>query len=299
MDEATLRAWNPSMAEYHLGPEVSSGFLAEADREGLSVALHRRALAHAVAAASPRGRPLTTDPRMGRGILMHKNLSGDSETLIWTAQRARARRGAAWEHEVEQAEAAGADAVLLAHEVEAVAGSWASLWSEIGQPLAENGGPPWRDTDAKRQIRAILKAWSPRVPEVSHRWEVLPGCWARIREDIVARAPSRMWAGFSIKTTTTPLVERHWWRFWRRWYARGDALYREGMRNLFGGEPVRRFLIVARLVPPYPWGLFDLSTRDAELDIIWEEGLLPQLREITEILACGESHGPEERGLDL
>jgi hypothetical protein len=311
MDEVTLRAWRPTMADYHAGPEISGSFLADVLREGLSVALHNRAEQQATAARSPRGRAVTTDARMAKGIALHKLISGDQDTVIRTARlRVVVRRGALWEDDLAAATRAGADALLLTSDAVAVAESWGSLWprelletwevireqaTAAGLPVPDGEPVAREDTGQKSLIRAILRRWSPSVPEVSHRWEVVPGLWARIRWDMVSRAPSGVWTATSIKTTETPLVDRAWWRFWRRWYAVSDALYRDGLRNLFGAEPCARQTIVARLVPPYPWRRFDLSTRDAELDIIWEEEILPTLREIADAFARGEAHGAEER----
>lgn len=113
----------------------------------------------------------------------------------------------------------------------------------------------------------------------------------------MARAPSGMWGAFQIKTTSQPLTPGRWWPFWRRWYLRSSALYREGLRDLMAGEPFRQFLIVARLEAPYPWALFDLEERAEEIETAWRDDVTPELENITSALAAGRCYGPEEKGL--
>ena len=279
-----LRAWHPSMTDYHRHASISSGFLAAAHAEygeGLSVALaERRAWLN---------EPLrvTTTPRLAAGVALHAWLEDDPDTVIRIAPPAvKVRRGKKWTAALAAAEAAGASALLLApHYLDLV-----RAWSSLIDP------PEGADTGAKSSIRAMLRRWSPRVPEVSHRWSPFEGCTCRIRPDLVCQAPSSTWYGISIKTTEIPLTPGRWWPFWTRHYRRSEAMYRAGLRDLFGDVPFRQLLVVARLVEPYPWAIFDLEERAAELDEAWETDVLPQLRIITEGLAVG--HGPEERGFE-
>lgn len=290
-----LTAWRPSMAEYHAGHEVSAGFLRDVDREGLSVAFWRRAGQQLKARAHPGGRPLTTERALALGTLMHRNLFGDTSTVVEAAPpQVLARRGKLWEAAKAAAERRGADALLLAHEMAAAAESWASLWGET-LPL-QQGTPIYPDTGAKQLIRGMLRTWEPAVPEVSHRWEILPGLWGRIREDWCARGP-RLWTFAQFKTTRKSIVPHRWWPYWRREYALGFALYRQGLRNLFGDEPFAQVLVVARLAPPWQWVLYDMASRADELDELWESKGLPYCVTIKEALDRGECWGPEERGI--
>lgn len=289
-----LTAWRPSMREYHTHPSISSGFLYQVTEEGLSAALGARDVAiH----AGP-----TTDPQLGKGTTLHAWIEGDEEakilstsgaTGIWRKAFPRAsdpgpvkvRRGKAWEAALVGATMAQADVLLKDEELAGLTLAWKSLL---------NAGTP-----AKRQILHLLRTWSPRVPEVSHLWEVgeIPGCFCRIREDMITQAPSGAWCCVQIKTTAVPLGR--WWNHWRRYVRRSTAFYRAGERDLFGDTPFRQLLIVARTEPPYEWALFDIEKESEDLDAISTDYILPALREITETLARGERFGPEERGLDL
>jgi len=284
-DESRLVAWRPTMTEYHRHPSISSGFLSAAHSEygeGLSVALAERNdwLVRTAAGAEP-----TTKENLAAGITLHAWLEGDKETRIRVAHpRIKARRGEKWKAELSWARAVGAAALLLSEHHTKLCRAWDSLV----------GRDPSVDTGAKVAIRAMLRRWSPRHPEVSHAWEPFEGCVCRIRQDLIAKAPSGVWYAISIKTTETPLTPGRWWPFWTRHYRRSEAFYRAGLRDLFGSTPFRQLLVVARLVPPWPWAIFDLEERAEELDNSWEQDVLPQLKVITEGLAVG--HGPEERG---
>jgi len=63
------------------------------------------------------------------------------------------------------------------------------------------------------------------------------------------------------------------------------------------GEALKEIYVVARLAEPYPWTWFDLTDRADELDAIWYDELIPEIRTIAESLARGERYGLEERGL--
>ena len=143
-------------------------------------------------------------------------------------------------------------------------------------------------------------------PEVSYRWvpkdrdgAPIEGAVCRIRQDLVARAPSGAWVSLQLKTTTaTGLPERSWWPFWRRWYKRKSAFYRAGMLDLFGDTAFKDIYVVARLVEPYPWSWYDLHDRADELDNLWYTELVPEIKSIAESLGLGEAYGPEERGIE-
>lgn len=294
MDEARLRAWSPSMAEYHAGFEVSQGFLADYRHLGLSEAIHARTL--------PRSR-MTTKTELACGTTLHAWLQ---EGVSWSPagnwppgrgsrwQRregssirvappgVEARRGKEWAAAL--ADARGADVLLLHKDFEACRASFDSL---------HRG-----DTGRKREILAMHFNWR-RWAEVSWRWELeeVPGLICRIRQDLVCEAPSGAWYCPGIKTTSKPVNERHWWPFWRRYYREAEALYREGLRNLFDATPFRQVLIVARTVPPYKWTWWDLESKAQELADVWYSELVPDLREIKETMDRGEWYGPEEREL--
>lgn len=321
-----LTAWTPTMQEYHDPTrepfEFSSSFLASV-RDGLSVALERRS----------SGSAMTTDKRMGRGGWLHALFSGDPTARFHVAPaEVRVRRGAKWAAAVEYGHEIGAEAVLLVSDVLDCWAAWRSLWgpteewkilsrlleacahSQYFPVTARDALQAWcdrnrgkrlpADSEAKRTIRAILRRWSPRFPEVSHRWELsgVPGCRCRIREDLIPQAPSGAWATLQFKTTEKPLTG-----FVSRDLLRSLAFYREGHRDLFGRERFRQLLVVVRFEPPYPWAIFDVSSWAEDLDAAWNETLfgytmkyglrVPGLAEITEILARGDRHGPEEKGL--
>lgn len=287
---ARLTAWRPSMTAYHEHQSISSGFLGKAHSrygEGLSAALHERQewLAELAAARAAGFQKIpATAPLLAKGAALHAWIEDDKAAIIRRAPpEVKVRRGKRWEAALRSALEDGADALLLTSELEELFYAWSSLI------LA--------DTEAKREILAILRRWSPRVPEVSHLWSPFEGCWCRIREDLMARAPSGMWGAFQIKTTSQPLTPGRWWPFWRRWYLRSSALYREGLRDLMAGEPFRQFLIVARLEAPYPWALFDLEDRAEEIETAWRDDVAPELENITSALAAGRCYGPEEKGL--
>lgn len=282
--ESRLLSWRPTMAEYHSDSSISSGFLRDAAQEGLSVALTARG----------NGYELSTDRRMGRGTLLHKWFTSDESARILIAPAdVRVRRGKRWDAAREEAAAASADAVVTVEDAEVCARSWLSLLAV----------PPYRDTPAKSQIRAVLRNWSPRFCEVSHRWEPeeVPGCVCRIRQDWVGRAPSGCWGDVQLKTTEKSLAT--WWRYWRRYVQRASAFYQRGMRDLVGA-PIRQFVVVARLPKdaqaegwPYPWAIFDLLPHADSLDALWNLEIVPGLRDIANALARGEAFGPEERGI--
>ena len=195
------------------------------------------------------------------------------------------RRGEAWEWAKAQAITQGAHALLLEHEHQDLLAAYESLMRE--------------DTPAKREILAIFRRWTPRFPEVSHVWEPfvvdeLGQC--RIREDAVVQAPGGAWCAVQIKSTAAPLAT-YMRRFWPRYVRRSSAFYRQGLLDLFGDTPFVQLLVVARLVPPYPWAIFSLAEHTETLDGIWTAELVPTLRDVTEALARGEQFGPEERGL--
>lgn len=321
-----ITAWAPSMRVYH-DPirepfEISSSFLSAVADEGLSVALERR----------QAGSEMTTDKRMGRGAWLHALFSGDLTATFHVAPaEVKIRRGAKWEAAVKYGHEIGAEAVLLVSDVLDCWEAWRSLWGPTPEwqawsfALASCAQHPYMpvtarealeawfdrcrgrklplDSEAKQTIRAILRRWSPRFAEVSHRWELagVPGCWCRIREDLVPRAPSG-WTTVQFKTTEKPLP----W-FVRNPLLRSLAFYREGHRNLFEREPFRQYVVVTRFEPPYPWAIFDVSAWSEDLDTAWNEVLygyggkyglrVPGLIEITETLSRGERHGPEEKGI--
>lgn len=273
-----ITAWAPTMAEYHSGAEISSGFLGDVASEGLSAALFARM----------NGQSITTDRRMGRGTLLHKWFSSDAGAAIAVAPPdVRARRGKKWALAVAAAEAKGASAIVTAEDKNLCLLSWYSLLAL----------PPFEDTPAKAQIRFMLKTWSPRFAEVSHRWEPLPGAACRLREDWIGRAPSGGWGTIQLKTTEASIAT--WWSYWRRYVRRASAFYRAGLRNLFGETPFAQHLVVARLAPPFPWAIFSLEDRADELSEIWHGEVLHMIEWISETLARGEMHGPEEKGLAL
>lgn len=300
-----LRAWSPSMAEYHANPAISSGLIA-GHREGLSVALADRV----------RPRTVATAPPLVRGTILHAWISGDQTASVHVAPpTVTARRGAEWQRALERAQLGRADALALASDVAACCCAWASLWmpSEGHRRAWLDAAPPpmraavrrfclapWPDSGARSQLRAMLSRW--RVwPEVSHRWAPpeVPGAVCRIRQDVIAEAPSGAVVALSLKTTTKPLGASSWWPFWSRAYRRPEAFYRVGLRDLFGARPFHQALAVVRLEPPYPWAIYSLEERAAELDETWSAEVVPAIREITEALGRGEMHGPEERGIEL
>lgn len=282
--EGHLRAWRPAMGLYHMDASISSGFLSAVIHDGLSTALHRR---------SRPFQELTEEPQLARGAALHAWLSKDSDTRVLRAPIGlKVRRGERWDAERLKAIREGASVLLKAEDYDTCMCAWYSLTA----PLTAWG---IYDTSAKAEIRAIYKRWG-GVPEVSHRWQPpeVPGCWCRIRQDVVAQPPSAEWWGtFSIKTTSKALTDSSWWPFWRRYYMKAEAFYRAGLKNLFGETPFRQFLILARLEPPYPWRIIDLADMAEELDDLWYSKLVPQLAEVTQALARGDRHGPEERGL--
>lgn len=300
-----LRAWNPSMAEYHEDLSISSGLIA-GYRDGLSVAL----------ADQLRPRQVATSPPLVRGTLLHAMLSGDQTASVHVAPpTVTARRGARWLEALERARLARADALALASDVAACCCAWASLWMPFEgyrRAWLDSAPPPmraavrrfcmapWPDSGARSQLRAMLSRW--RVwPEVSHRWEPdeVPGAVCRIRQDIVAKAPSGAVVALSFKTTTRPLGATSWWPFWSRTYRRSEAFYRAGLRDLLGEQAFHQVLAVVRLEAPFPWAIYSLEDRAAELDETWSAEVVPAIREITEALARGEMHGPEERGIEI
>lgn len=278
--EDPLARWRPSMAEYLADPSISSGFLGRVVDEGLSSALYER--------AQPRA--ITTEPRMAKGNLLHAWLEGDHdvEKIAVASRDVKVRRGKSWLRELGKAIGRGASSILLAPERDGLANAFSSLMDP---------SEGW-DTQAKREIRYILKHWTPNVAEVSHRWSPFEGCWpCRTREDIVTRSPSGVRTAIQIKTTETPLAR--WWPYWRRYVRRSSAFYRASHKDLFEGDPFEHLLIVGRTVAPFQWGLFSLADYAEELDDLWAEDILPHLEDITETFARGETYGPEERGLLL
>jgi hypothetical protein len=276
-----LQHWRPTMKNYHAHESVSCGFLGGAMRQGLSTSWHR---------ASQPFQDLTDDPQLARGAALHAWLSKDYGTGVSRADpKIKTRRGAAWDVERVKAIAKGASVLLKFEDWEKCFASWHSLLAE----------PGFEDTPAKSEIRAIYKRWE-GFPEVSHLWKPteVPGCLCRIRQDIIAKPPGGDWWGaFSIKTTTKSLTDSSWWPFWRRYYMRSEAFYRAGLNDLFWEVPFKQFLIIARLEPPYPWRIVDLSDWAEEMDDVWYSQLVPQLADITERLARGDHYGPEEGGL--
>lgn len=280
MIESRVTAWRPSMADYHADMSISSGFLSRVVDEGLSSALAERAMPTFI----------TTDARMAKGNLLHAWLEGghDVDKIAVASAGVKVKRGNRWEEELAKALRSGASSILTTADRDAMIRSWSSLLD-----------PGLFDTPAKKQIRYILKSWTPKFYEVSHKWNPsgIESCWCRTREDIVARSPSGVWTAIQIKTTATPLAR--WWPYWRRYVRRSSAFYRASHRDLFREEPFNHLLIVGRTEPPYQWGLFKLVDYAEELDMLWQDDILPQLQDVTATLARGETYGPEERGLSL
>lgn len=276
-----IEHWRPSMKDYHADGSFSSGLLSAVMAEGQSTAWHR---------ASQPFQELTDDPQLACGAALHAWLAKDHGTGVSRADpKIKTRRGAAWDVARATAIFKG-DSVLLKFE------DWATCRASWDSLLAE---PGFYDTPAKSEIRTVYKRWE-GFPEVSHRWEPpeVPGCVCRIRQDVIAKPPSADWWGaFSIKTTSKSLTDSSWWPFWRRYYMYTEAFYRAGLKDLFKDVPFRQFLIIARLEPPYPWRIVDLSEKSDELDDLWYSELVPQLSDITERLARSDKHGPEEGGL--
>lgn len=306
---ARINGWTPSMTEYHLHDSISSGFLSRAHShwgEGLSTALAERWQWKEDLAAAQRfidreieadrvkpgtqARLLTTEPRLVTGTVLHAWIEGDATIKIRIAPpEVKVRRGKRWEAAKLGAIQSGAQVLTTQAHYAELMGIWASLWTSQGTPY---------DTGAKRKIRAMLRRWEPRFPEVSHLWEPLSGCLCRIRQDLIAQAPKKKaWCAVSIKTTSKPLTPGRWWPFWRLNYSRSEAFYRAGLKGLFGDTPFAHILLVARTVPPHPWALFNLGEKAEELDAIWQKDCLPELQTITDCIESG--HGPEERGFEL
>ena len=280
--EERLVHWRPAMAEYLSDPSISSGFLSTVMSDGLSTALHE----HGQTRQGP-----TTEPALAKGAALHAWLTQDETTTVWAAVGCDSRSGGKWSQWLAWATARGVDVLLTQPGMLEIARAAASL-----ERL---------DTPKKREIRSMFRDWR-SWPEVSHRWvpqardgEPVDGAVCRIRQDLVARSPRGLLVSVQVKTTgATGLPESSWWPFWRRWYKRSAAFYRAGMRDLAAGEPLKELYVVARLVEPYPWTWYDLAERFDELDRIWYDELVPEIRTIAECLARGERYGPEERGLE-
>lgn len=282
-----LTAWRPSMELYHRHPALNSGFLSRAHSEvgeGLSTALYERA----ATMAEPWGP--TTQEELVNGIVLHAWVEDDPIEIHHAPVNVRARRGDAWAAAVDAASAKGAHVVVLREQFRYLEAAWLSLVAPR----------PGMDTPAKAYIRAMMREWGPRVPEVSHVWTPFEGAaTCKIREDFCAYPPpprSGVWHACQIKTTREALTARRWWPLWRRHYRRASALYREGLRDLFQGEPFRQVLIVARLVPPYPWALFSLEERADEIEECWAQDVRPEIERVSAAIAAGRMYGPEECG---
>jgi len=269
------------MAEYLADGSISSGFLASAMTKGLSHALHERHLLN--------GRP-TTEPVLAKGAALHAWLTRDETVTVWAALGCKSRAGRKWHRWLDLARMRDVDVLLTQAGMNECERSSASLTRG--------------DTPKKKEIIAMFRAWK-SWPEISHRWvptdrdgEPVEGAVCRIRQDLVARTPGGLWVSVQVKTTAaTGITANSWWSFWHRWYRRNAAFYRAGIRHLMAGEALKEIYVVARLAEPYPWTWFDLTDRADELDAIWYDELIPEIRTIAESLARGERYGLEERGL--
>lgn len=300
-----LAAWTPSMKEYHSGPEISSGFLSTCRRLGLSEAYHGR--------LQPWEAP-TTDTALACGTTLHVWLQAgrpvwapagewpNGQSAKWWTELSEsrapirvappsveARRGGPWEAAMAEARRGNADVLLLHKDFEKCKAALMSLLRY--------------DTPAKREICSIYRDWE-KWPEVSWRWEPkeTPGIQCRVRQDLVCRTPQGHWVCPGIKTTTKPVNEIAWWRYWasrETGYREADALYRAGLRNLFGDTPFRQTLIVVRLKDSFKWCHFNLHEKAFELDGLWYNELVPRIQETSERMARGAWYGPEEEGFSL
>lgn len=274
------------MEAYQSGPELSNGFISEVIREGLGPAMANR---------KPYG--LTTEPGRACGSLLHCWIQGETGDIVIARTMPskpgeepvdlKNRLGGDWKRAVLRATVEGRDGILLRSDHESVQSSWISLWL--------------KDTPAKATICKMLREWPLRFAEVSHRWtpdddKTLAVC--RIRKDLVCQSSAGHWYGIGIKITKTPLAGP-WWPFWRKYYRRAAGFYRRGLEDLFQDTPFGHLLIVARLVPPFPWALFDLRDpeRSDEIELAWENETLPVIKSISQSWSRRESFGDEERGL--
>lgn len=281
---ARLTSWRPTMPEYLGDRSISSGYLGTSMWDGLSTAEWKR--------RQPLERP-TTEPVLAKGAALHAWLTKDLTVAVEVAKRCKTRSGKDWEKDLERCKATGVDVLLLPqHMLEIV---------KANKSLAD------LDTPKKKEIHAMFHQWE-SCPEVSYRWvpkdrdgEPIEGAVCRLRQDLVAlspRLPRGLWVSLQLKTTAaTGLPERAWWPYWRRYYKRKAAFYRHGMLDLFGETPFRDIYVVARLKEPYPWSWYDLADRSDELDEIWYNELVPEIKVIATQLGRGEAYGPEERGI--
>lgn len=282
------RRWTPSIAEYHApdpfhGPwSFSAGALARVASEGLGPYLARDP-------ESLEAR-VETDVALNTGTLIHEMIQGLTPTVYAApesieAQRKRRNLRAA----AAQAAAAGYAAVLLERDVRLAAAMLESLRLS--------------NTPAKRAIMALTQA-VPRWPETSHKWEVAPEVWAKVRPDLITLQTERP-ISIAIKTTARPLADAEWWRGFRRWWLWSAAFHLRGVADLFG-QPVPLVFVTGRREYPFPWRVDFLSNSGygaefcrgpdarAMIESAWSTEISPLFETIERQKRKGAFYGPEE-----
>lgn len=286
--ENAVHRWQPTMQEYHAPIDpggdwmFSAGSLSRVAREGLGSELAR--------VAAPTPDIVETDVAINVGTLVHETLQGLSptvfvghETLMGRTKRRRLQSAAL------DAAICGYRAAILERDVEVAAYMVSSLQAQ--------------NTPAKRAAMSLIQA-AHRWPEVSHRWEIEPGIWAKVRPDLIVSCRSGPVA-VAIKTTARSLSDAEWWPHFRRWWLWSAAFHVYGCSDLFS-QPVPVIFITGRRRSPFPWRIDFLTNEDCGLGFLgsgdaknaiewtWNEELLPIFQEIGQQKLQGAQHGIEE-----